>query len=70
MLLARENVNSPLAAIVLATEHNAFCASGRQPASVDNGTGSRLNRVPAAWSMLAYLETQCAPTLTLIVPMT
>ena len=58
MLLARENVDSPLAAMVLATEHNALCASGCQPPSVDNGTGSRLNRVPAASSsMLAYLET-------------
>ena len=57
MLRARENVDSPLAAMVFATEHNALCASGCQPPSVDNGTGSRLNRVPAAWSMLAYLET-------------
>ena len=57
MLLARENVDSPLAAMVLAPEHNALCASGCQPPSVDNGTGSRLNRVPGAWSMLAYLET-------------
>ena len=56
MLLAREIVESPHAAMVLATEHNA-CASGCQPPSVDNGTGSRLNRGPAAWSMLAYLET-------------
>ena len=47
MLLARENVDSPLAAMVLATEHNALCASGCQPPSVDNGTGRRLNRVPA-----------------------
>ena len=57
MLLARENVDSPLAAMVLATEHNALWASGCQPPSVENGTGSRLNRVPTAWSMLAYLET-------------
>ena len=57
MLLARENVDSPLVAMVLATEHNALCASGCQPPSVDNGTGSRLNRVPAAWSRLAHLET-------------
>ena len=57
MLLARENVDNPLAAMVLATKHNALCASGCQPPSVDNGTGSRLNRVPAASSMLAYLET-------------
>ena len=57
MLLARENVDSPLAGIVVATEHNARCASGCQPPSVDKGTGSRLNPVPAAWSMLAYLET-------------
>ena len=54
MLLAREIVDSLL---VLATEHIGLCASGCQPASFDNGTGSRLNRVPAAWSMLAYLET-------------
>ena len=51
MLLAREIVDSPLAAMVLATEHNALCASGCQPPSVDNGTGSRLNRVPSAWSV-------------------
>ena len=57
MLPARENVDSPLAAMVLATEHNALCASGCQAPSVDNGTGSRLNPVPAVWSMLAYLET-------------
>ena len=57
MLLAREIVDSPLAAMVLVTEHNALCASGCQPPSVNNGTGSRLNRYPAAWSMLAYLET-------------
>ena len=56
MLLAREIVDSPLAAMVLVTEHNALCASGCQLPSVDNGTGSWLNRVPAAWSMLAYLE--------------
>ena len=57
MLLARENVDSPLAAMVVATEHNALLASGCQPPSVDNGTGSRLNRVPAACSMPGYLET-------------
>ena len=57
MLLARENVDSPLAAIVAATEHNARCASGYQPLSIDKGTGSRLDPVPAAWSMPAYLET-------------
>ena len=45
MLLTRENVDSPLAAMVLAIEHNAFRASGCQPPSVDNGTGSRLSRV-------------------------
>ena len=56
MLLARENVGSPLAAIVVATEHNARCASGCQPPSVEKGTGSRLNPVPAARSMPAYLE--------------
>ena len=57
MLLARENVDSPLAAIVVATEHNALCAPGCQPPSVDNGTGSRLNPFPAACSMPEYLET-------------
>ena len=50
MLLARENVDSPLAAMVLATGHNALCASGCQPPSVDNGTGRRnfldYNRAP------------------------
>ena len=51
MLLARENVDSPLAAMVLATEHNALCASRCQPPSVDNGTGSRLKPVPAACSL-------------------
>ena len=51
MLLARENVDSPLAAMVVATEHNALLASGSQPPSIDNGTGSRLNRVPAACSI-------------------
>ena len=54
MPLARENVDSPLAAMMVATEHNALWASGCQPPSVDNGTSSRLNPVPAAWSMLAY----------------
>ena len=43
MLLARENVDSPLAAMIVATVHNARRASGCQPPSVDNGTGSRLN---------------------------
>ena len=57
ILLERENVDSHLAAMVLATEHNALRASACQPPSVDNGTGSRLNPVPASWSMLAYLET-------------
>ena len=57
MLLAGEIVDSPLAAMVLATEHNALCASGCQPPSVDNGTDSRLNPVPADWRILLYLET-------------
>ena len=57
MLLARRNVDSLLAEIVVATEHNARCASGCQPPSVDKGTGSRLNPVSAAWSRPAYLET-------------
>ena len=57
MLLARENVDSPLAAIAVATEHNARCASRCQPPGVDKGTSSRLNRVPAAWSIPAYLKT-------------
>ena len=56
MLIARENVGSPLAAMVVATEHNARCASWCQPPSVDNGTG-RLNYVPVACSMIEYLET-------------
>ena len=51
MLLARENVDSPLAAIVAATERNARCASGCQPPSVGKGTGSSLSPVPAAWGM-------------------
>ena len=51
MLLALENVDSPLAAVVLAIEHTAFRASGCQPPVVDNETGSRLNPVPAAWGM-------------------
>ena len=57
MLLARENVDSPFAAIVVATEHIVRCASGCLPPSVDKGTGGRLNPVPGAWSMPAYLET-------------
>ena len=57
MLLARENVDSPLAAMALATEHNALWASGCQPPSVENGTGSRLNPVRDACSMPEYLET-------------
>ena len=56
MLLGRESVDRPFAAMVLETEHNALRASARQPPSVDNGTGGRLNPVPAAWSMLPYLE--------------
>ena len=57
MLLELENADTPLAAVVVATEHNALRASVCQPPSVDNGTGSRWNPVPAAWSMLADLET-------------
>ena len=52
MLLARENVENPLATIVVATEHNARCASGCQAPSVD----STLNSVPAAWGMPVYLD--------------
>ena len=57
MLLAQENVDTPLAAIVVATEHNARCASVWQPPSVDKGAGRSLNPVPAAWDMPPYLET-------------
>ena len=57
MLLARENVDIPLAAIVVARDHNARYASGYQPPSVDKGTGSRFNPIPADFSMPAYLET-------------
>ena len=57
MLLARESVDSPLAAIVVATEHNARCASGCQPPSVYKGTSCRFNPVPAAWGKPAYMET-------------
>ena len=57
MLQARENVSSALAAMLVATEHNAQWASGCQPPSVDNGTGSSLNPVPAACSMPEYRET-------------
>ena len=35
ILLVRENVDDPLAAIVVATEHKARRASGCQPPSVD-----------------------------------
>ena len=41
-------MDSPLAAMVVATEHNALWASGFQLPSVDNGTGSNLNLVPFA----------------------
>ena len=37
MLLARENVDSPLAAMVLATEHNALCASDELNGDHDDG---------------------------------
>ena len=62
MLLARENVDSPLAPMVVTTEHNALWGSGCQPPSVDNGTGSRLNPVPAACSMPEYLKTLAVHT--------
>ena len=57
MLLTRENVDSPVAAIVLATEYNARCAPGCQPPSADMGKGSGVSPVLAAWSMPAYLVT-------------
>ena len=57
ILLARENVYCLLASIVVATEHNARCASGWQPLSANSGAGRRLNPVLDAWSMTAYLET-------------
>ena len=57
MLLAREDADSPLAAIVVATERNTRYTSGCQPPSVDKGAGGRLKPVPAAWSKSAYLET-------------
>ena len=60
MLLAQENVNSLLAAIVVATEDNARCTPGCQPPSVDKGKCNRLSPVPVAWSMPAYLDTLAA----------
>ena len=56
MLLAQENIGGLRAAIVVPTEHKSRCASGCQPPSVDKGTDSRLNLVPAAWRMPVYLE--------------
>ena len=60
MLLTQENVDSPLAAIVLATEHNALCASGCQPPSVleDWGTG-RLHFVRRCAQWLEGGEVYC-----------
>ena len=40
MLLARENVDTSLAALVVPIKHIARCASGCQPQNVDKGTGS------------------------------
>ena len=57
MHLARQNVDCPLAAIIVETDHKARCASGPQPPRVDNGTGRRLSPVPVAWSMPAHPET-------------
>ena len=38
MLLARQNVDNPRAAVVVASEHNARWASGCQPPSVEKVT--------------------------------
>ena len=72
MLLARGNVDSPLAATVVVKGHNARYSSGCEPPSVDKGTGGRLNSVQAAcrriWKRLTSMPPSIDSTDFLLCP--